>query len=422
MAIRRTSRDYDRKQAQARYEERRRQEMQAEQARRERIQRRKEKEAESRELAKGPIDLPFCLLVLLLTAIGLVMLLSASFPSAYYETNGANPMRYFIRQGIFAIMGIAAMFLIGRINYQRFRGVAKLLLYLAIFLLILVIIPGNPIAETRNNATRWLGVGSLTFQPSEIAKVAVVVYFADSISRKKDKMRTTRYGILPYLLIMGVIAFLMMLEPHLSGTVLILGAGAVLMLVGGIRWIWVVAAAGFAGTIATLMMTGVIKYGQSRIAMWQNPFIDPRGDGYQLSQSLISIGSGGLLGVGLGKSRQKFLYLPEEHNDFIFAIVCEELGLIGAAIIMFLFAALILRGYWIALHARDRFGSLLVVGVTTLIAMQTFLNIGVVTGLLPTTGISLPFFSYGGTALSMQLAEMGIVLSVSRQMKPTKAG
>ena len=151
-------------------------------------------------------------------------------------------------------------------------------------------------------------------------------------------------------------------------------------------------------------------------------FIDPRGEGYQLSQSLISIGSGGLLGVGLGKSRQKFLYLPEEHNDFIFAIICEELGLIGASIIMLLFAALILRGYWIALHARDRFGSLLVVGVTTLIALQTFLNIGVVTGLLPTTGISLPFFSYGGTALSIQLAEMGIVLSVSRQMKPTKAG
>lgn len=419
---RRPSSARSQREAMERYEARKRQEQQAEQARRERIQLRKEKEAESRELAKGPIDLPFCLLVLLLTAIGLVMLLSASFPSAYYETDGANPMYYFVRQGIFAIMGIAAMFFIGKINYQRFRGAAKILLYLAIFLLILVIIPGNPIAVTRNNATRWLGVGTLfTFQPSEIAKVAVVLYFSDSISRKKDKMRTTRYGILPYLLILGVIAFLMMLEPHLSGTVLILGAGAVLMLVGGIRWIWVVAAAGFAGTIATLMMTGVIKYGQSRIAMWQNPFIDPRGDGYQLSQSLISIGSGGLLGVGLGKSRQKFLYLPEEHNDFIFAIVCEELGLIGAAIIMLLFAALILRGYWIALHARDRFGSLLVVGVTTLIAMQTFLNIGVVTGLLPTTGISLPFFSYGGTALSMQLAEMGIVLSVSRQMKPTKA-
>ena len=417
---RRPSSARSQREAIARYEARKRKEQQAEQARRERIQRREEKEAESRELARGPIDLPFCLLVLLLTAVGLVMLLSASFPSAYYETDGANPMYYFIRQGIFAVMGIAAMFFIGKINYQRFRGVARFMLFAAVMLLILVIIPG--VGITRNNATRWLGFGSLTFQPSEIAKVAVVVYFADSISRKKDKMRTFRYGILPYVLIMGVIACLMMLEPHLSGTVLILGAGAVMMLVGGIRWIWVLAAGGFAATVATLMLTGVIKYGQSRIAMWQNPFIDPRGDGYQLSQSLISIGSGGLLGVGLGKSRQKFLYLPEEHNDFIFAIVCEELGLIGAAIIMLLFAALILRGYWIALHARDRFGSLLVVGVTTLIAMQTFLNIGVVTGLLPTTGISLPFFSYGGTALSIQLAEMGIVLSVSRQMKPTKAG
>ena len=423
MAIQRRMTAAERQAAMDRYQERKRREQEAEQARRERVQRRKEKEAESRELAKGPIDLPFCLLVLLLTAIGLVMLLSASFPSAYYETDGQDPMHYFVRQGVFAAMGIAAMFLIGRINYQRFRGVAKLMLYLAIILLVLVIIPGNPIAVTRNNATRWIGVGELfTFQPSEIAKMAVVLYFSDSISRKKDKMRTIRYGIAPYLLIMGVIAVLMMLEPHLSGTVLILGTGAVLMLVGGINWAWVIAAVGGAGGVLFLMMSGIIQYGQSRIAMWQNPFIDPRGAGYQLSQSLISIGSGGLLGVGLGKSRQKFLYLPEEHNDFIFAIICEELGLIGATIIMLLFAALILRGYWIALHARDRFGSLLVVGVTTLIAMQTFLNIGVVTGLLPTTGISLPFFSYGGTALSMQLAEMGIVLSVSRQMKPTKAG
>ena len=423
MATQRRMTAAERQAAMDRYQERKRREQEAERARRERVQRRKEKEAESRELAKGPIDLPFCLLVLLLTAIGLVMLLSASFPSAYYETDGQDPMHYFVRQGVFAAMGIAAMFLIGRINYQRFRGVAKLMLYLAIILLVLVIIPGNPIAVTRNNATRWIGVGELfTFQPSEIAKMAVVLYFSDSISRKKDRMRTTRYGIAPYLLIMGVIAVLMMLEPHLSGTVLILGTGAVLMLVGGINWAWVIAAVGGAGGVLFLMMSGIIQYGQSRIAMWQNPFIDPRGAGYQLSQSLISIGSGGLLGVGLGKSRQKFLYLPEEHNDFIFAIICEELGLIGATIIMLLFAALILRGYWIALHARDRFGSLLVVGVTTLIAMQTFLNIGVVTGLLPTTGISLPFFSYGGTALSMQLAEMGIVLSVSRQMKPTKAG
>nr|WP_326126200.1 putative lipid II flippase FtsW [uncultured Oscillibacter sp.] len=391
-------------------------------ARQEKKRLRKEREELSRELAKGPIDLPFCLLVLLLMGIGLVMLLSASFPSAYYDNN--DPVKYFRQQGVFAIAGVAAMLFIGKINYQRFRGAAKPLLYLSIVLLVLVIIPGNPIALTRNNATRWLGIRntSFQFQPSEVAKMAVVLYFSDTISKKKDKMHTTRYGVAPYVLILGVLSILMMLEPHLSGTVLLLGAGAVLMLVGGINLTWVAAAVAGAGGVAFLMFSGVIKYGQSRLAMWQNPWLDPRGDGYQLVQSLLSIGSGGLWGVGLGRSRQKFLYLPEEHNDFIFAIVCEELGLIGATIIMLLFAALILRGYWIALHARDRFGSLLVVGVTTLIAMQTFLNIGVVTGLLPTTGISLPFFSYGGTALLIQLAEMGIVLSVSRQMKPARAG
>ena len=381
----------------------------------------RQREQESRELARGPLDLPFLVLVLLLTGIGLIMLLSASFPSAYYETKNNNPTYYFTRQAVFAVMGVAAMLMIGKINYGRFRALAKPLLGAAIILLVLVLIPG--IGQTRNNATRWIGIGELfTFQPSEIAKLAVILYFSDSISKKKEKMHTLRYGIAPYLLILLVIAGLMMMEPHLSGTVLIMGAGAALMLVGGISWSWVLAALGAVGGVASLFISGVIQYGQSRIAMWHNPWLDPQGEGYQLLQSLLTIGSGGLLGVGLGKSRQKFLFLPEEHNDFIFAIVCEELGLIGAAVIMLLFAALILRGYWIALHARDRFGSLLVVGVITLIALQTFLNIGVVTGLLPTTGISLPFFSYGGTALSIQLAEMGVVLSVSRQMKPTKAG
>lgn len=391
-------------------------------ARQERQQRRRELEQESRELAKGPIDLPFFILVMLLSGVGLVMLLSASFPSAYYETDGQNPMSYFIRQGVFAIMGVAAMLFIGKINYQRFRGLAKPLLYLAVILLLLVIIPGNPFAFTVNNATRWLGLNAtLRFQPSEIAKLAVVIYFADSISKKKDRMQTFRYGIAPYAVLLIVLAALVGIEPHLSGAILIMGAGAVMMLVSGIHWRWVGLAMGAAGLLLYLVL-GVIGYNASRIEMWHNPWLDPQGAGYQLRQSLITIGSGGLWGVGLGKSRQKFLYLPEEHNDFIFAIVCEELGLIGATVIMLLFAALILRGFWIALHARDRFGSLMVVGVMTLVGLQTFLNIGVVTGLLPTTGISLPFFSYGGTALSIQLAEMGIVLSVSRQMKPTKAG
>lgn len=380
-------------------------------------------EEEGKELAKGPVDLPFCLLVLLLMAIGLVMLLSASFPSAYYDTSTKNnPAYYFIRQGVFAIMGVAAMLFIGKINYRRFRGVAKSLLYTSIFLLILVVIPHNPMAVTVKGATRWLGVGELfNFQPSEIAKMAIIIYFSDSISKKKDLMRSFRYGILPYAAILVVTAGLVAIEPHLSGAILILGAGAALMLVGGINWGWVLGALGAAAGLLYFALF-IVGYNTSRIQYWLNPWADMQDKGYQLSQSLITIGSGGLLGVGLGKSRQKFLFLPEEHNDFIFAIICEELGLIGAGIIMLLFAALILRGYWIALHARDRFGSLLVIGVTTLIAMQTFLNIGVVTGLLPTTGISLPFFSYGGTALSIQLAEMGVVLSVSRQMKPTKAG
>ena len=390
-------------------------------ARQERRQHQKEMEAESRELARGPIDLPFFVLVMLLLAIGLVMLLSASFPSAYNDTDGANPLYYFSRQAVFAVMGVAAMIFIGRINYQRFRALGKPLLYLSVILLALVLIPG--VGITRNFATRWLGIPgtSLQFQPSEIAKVAVVIYFADSISKKKDQMRSFRYGIVPYALILIVLAGLVLPEPHLSGAILILGAGAAMMLVGGISWAWVGGAIGAAAGLLYLVLF-VIGYNASRVTYWLNPWADPLGEGYQLSQSLIAIGSGGLLGVGLGKSQQKFMYLPEEHNDFIFAIVCEELGLIGAAIIMALFAALILRGFWIALHARDRFGSLLVVGIITLLGVQTFLNISVVTGLLPTTGISLPFFSYGGTALSIQLAEMGIVLSVSRQMKPTKAG
>lgn len=389
----------------------------------ERKQRRREKMEESRELAKGPIDLTFCLLVMLLMAIGLVILLSASFPFAYYKENPSrhNPLYYFERQAVFAVLGTAVMLLVSKFNYQRLRGAGRALIYVSVIFLILVIIPHNPIAVTAKGATRWLKIG-VQFQPSEIAKAAVIIYFADSISRKKDKMRSFRYGVLPYAFILVVVAGLVAVEPHLSGAILILGAGAAMMLVGGINWVWVGAAVGAAVSMVYVALF-VIGYNTSRVTYWLNPWAeDPLDKGYQLRQSLITIGSGGLWGLGLGKSRQKFLFLPEEHNDFIFSIVCEELGLVGAGIIMLLFAALILRGYWIALHTRDRFGTLLAVGFTTQLAVQVFLNIGVVTGLLPTTGISLPFFSYGGTALLIQLAEMGVILSVSRQMKPTKAG
>ncbi|MBO5122296.1 MAG: putative lipid II flippase FtsW [Oscillospiraceae bacterium] len=369
------------------------------------------------------MDIPFLLLTLLLTGIGLMMLFSASFPSAYYETGSAG--YYFKRQAIFAAAGIVAMLVVGRFNYQRWRGAAKMLMVLAIFLLLLVIIPG--VGITKNNATRWLGIdGVLTFQPSEIAKLAVIVYFADSISKKKERMRDLREGVLPYGVWLAVIAVLMLLEPHLSGTILIVGTGAIMMAVGGMP-AWLIGA-GVGGVAAAawgfvaLVDAGIISYGASRINMWHDPWLDSSDDGYQMVQSLIAIGSGGLLGTGLGKGRQKFLYLPEESNDFIFSTVCEELGLIGASLILLVFALLLLRGFWIALHARDRFGTLLVVGVVSHLGLQVFLNVAVVTGLVPATGISLPFFSYGGTALLLQLVEIGLVLSVSRQIPAKREG
>ncbi len=386
--------------------------------------RRKAIEMKHLQAAKGGrMDVPFLLLVLLLTAIGLVMLFSASFPSAYYETGDAA--YYFKRQAIFAAMGLAGMVVAAKFNYQRWRGAARMLLIFSLFLLMLVIIPG--IGIYINGSRRWLGIERVfTFQPSEIAKLAVIIYFADSISKKREKMLLFREGVTPYLVILGVIAILMMLEPHLSGTILIVGTGAIMMAVGGMDGRLVGLGVGGVAALAVLFVkaveAGIISYGASRINMWHDPWLDVSDDGYQMVQSLIAIGSGGLLGLGLGKGRQKFLYLPEEHNDFIFAVVCEELGLVGACVIMLIFAMLLLRGFWIALHARDRFGTLLVVGIMSHLGLQVFLNIAVVSGLVPATGISLPFFSYGGTALLLQLVEMGIVLSVSRQIPAPRNG
>ncbi len=392
------------------------------QLKRERKREQRRKEREAWELARGPLDLPFLLLVLILLSVGLIMLLSASFPSAQAE---GDAFHYIKRQAIFAVLGVLAMLWVGKINYQRFRGVANIALILSIILLVLVIIPG--IGITRNNATRWLGIPNteLTFQPSEVAKLGIIVYFAASIAKKRERMLTVKNGIVPYIVILGIIGVLVLLEPHMSGAILLVGIGAVMMVVGGIHWGWVAAgtAIGSLGVYLVLFtdLMEKIGYNSHRITTWRDPFWDSLDLSYQMAQSFITIGSGGLLGVGLGKSRQKFMFLPEEHNDFIFAVICEELGLVGATLIMLLFALLIIRGYWIAIHARDRFGSLLVVGVTTQIALQAFLNIAVVSGVIPATGISLPFFSYGGTALAIQLAEMGIVLSVSRQIPAPKS-
>ena len=381
------------------------------------------------QLARGPMDLPFLMLVVLLTGIGVIMVFSASYATAYYE--GRDPTFYFFRQGLFAVAGLAIMYVVSKINYQTFRWLSVFALILAILLLIAVLIPGIH-TDRSDNVKRWIAVPGIgTFQPSEIAKVAVIMYFSSRLSKRNTEKPVRlpprsplsgvvglldRIGFLelvPYALILLLIVGLMMMEPHMSGTLLILAGAAAVLFAAGIKLYWFLGGGALLAGMVLLLMSG---YQSTRILVWQDPWAYPQDGGWQIIQSLYAIGSGGLLGLGLGKSRQKFLYLPEPENDFIFAIVCEELGLIGAAVILILFALLVIRGYWIAIHARDRFGALLVVGITTLTAVQVFLNIAVVTNLIPTTGISLPFFSYGGTALMIQLAEMGMVLSVSRQI------
>ncbi|MBD5149090.1 MAG: FtsW/RodA/SpoVE family cell cycle protein [Oscillibacter sp.] len=387
------------------------------------------------------MDMPFLILALMLLGIGLIMLLSASFPSAQSSANLKNDALYFFkRQGFFAVVGIGLTLAVSKINYERLRGLATLALYGSLGLLVLVVIPGpnkygRLLALGENGAARWLGIPNttFTFQPSEVAKLGIIIYFAESISRKKEKMKSFREGFLPHIIPLAAMVLLTLIEPHFSGAVLILGIGAAMMVVGGIHWGWIAFGAGGLGLGAYLLffteaidnIFKAINYNASRLMVWRDPFGGDlefrRSHAWQTIQSLYAIGSGGLLGVGLGKSRQKFGYLPEAQNDYIFAVVLEELGLVGGALIMVLFALLIIRGFWLAIHARDRFGSLLAVGVTTQIALQTFLNIAVVTNFMPSTGISLPFFSYGGTALLIQMVEVGIVLSVSRQIPAPKA-
>jgi cell division protein FtsW len=396
---------------------------------------------------KGPgIDLPFLVITLLLLLIGIVMVLSASYVTAYQMSG--EPLRFFTRQLIFAVSGVALMLVVSRLSVKTMSRWSTHLLLAAVALLILVLIVGI----TVNGARRWMGIGgensSFTFQPSEIAKIAVILSFAQMICIfGRKKMRTFKYGVLPFVAITAVIVFLLIREPHYSAAIIIIALAAIMMFAGGtrLRWFFFAAAAVVAlaalllfpnmfsfmrdgGTSAALeqadnpqMSLGSFNYAGRRINSWLDPDSDPLGDGFQIRQSLNAVGSGGLLGQGLGQSRQKHLYLPEEHNDFIFAIVAEELGFIGAMLILLLFALLIVRGYWLALHAKDRYSSLIVIGITSLLAIQVFLNVAVVTNIVPATGISLPFFSYGGTALWIQLVQMGIVLAVSRNIPLTKS-
>jgi len=356
------------------------------------------------------LDVTFLLLVLMLAAIGLVMMLSISYPAAIAKYG--RPNFYFNRHFYFVAGGVGLMYLVSLIDYHVLRYLAKLFLVVAVFFLGMVLFKG--FLDEGENARRWVDLGLFSFQPSELAKAALVIDFSASLAVKEKSLNTLK-GLWPYLAKLVGAVILLMLEPHLSGTIIILCAGAAVLYVGGLDRKLVIL--GICGAVLgiILFLKGVIPYGQDRLAVWREPFADATGAGYQVVQGLLAIGSGGLTGMGLGNSRQKQLYLPEVQNDYIFSIVCEELGLIGACLILALFAVLIVRGYLIAMKAKDRFGNLLVNGFMTLFALQVFLNVGVVTGLLPNTGISLPFFSYGGTALIIEFLELGVVLSVSRQ-------
>ena len=365
-----------------------------------------------RAAARPGLDVAFLAILLLLLCYGLLMLYSAGYAVALYRRGDAYA--YIRPQLLFAALGVAAMYAASLVDYHIWHRLAWPLLGVSLVLLVIVLF-----MPEYNGCKRWLVLPGLgTLQPSEIAKFSVVLVFSHIISLNHDRMKTFSTGVLPFGLVLGAVAVLMLLEPHLSGTVLILGIGAVLMFVGGtgLRWFGIAAALGVgAVAAAVVLLPDLVPYAASRLASWQDPFADPLGEGHQTIQSLYAIASGGLVGLGLGNSRQKYLYVPEPQNDFIFSILCEELGFAGAALVILLFLALFLRGMSIAVRARDKFGALLVVGFVTQVILQTVLNIAVVTNTIPNTGISLPFFSSGGTSLMMLLGEMGIVLSVSRQ-------
>ena len=365
---------------------------------------------------KGRIDYTFLVLVLILVGFGLVLLFSSSYATSYYDKGRST--FYVGRQLLFAGLGIAALIAVSFFNYKHLRNLAVYIGIASLVLLLLVLLIG----VTRNGAKRWIDLGFTEFEPSEITKFAVICFYAHAITSLGEKIKIFRYWFLLFVGPMAIIFFLMSRQPHYSGAIIIMAIAAAMMFMGGIPGKWVYLALVLVLVSIPLLPTLAksVDYIAARLEVYNDPWSDLRGKGWQTVQSYYALGSGGLLGLGLGNSRQKFFYLPEESNDYIFAIACEELGFVGGVVILIIFALLIIRGYWLALHMRDRFGSLLVAGIITQIALQVFLNIAVVTNLIPVTGISLPFFSYGGTALIIQMAEMGVILAVTRQSEETQ--
>ena len=360
-------------------------------------------------------DIPFLFILLSLLAVGLLMLYSASYAQSEYDTGYTISTRYLQKQGLCAVIGLGAMALMYRVPTTFWLKMAWPIYGISILLLLSVLVFGQSV----NGAKRWINIAGIQFQPSEIAKFAMILLFAKLTKGFGKEAKKFRYGVLGFGAALIGILIPLALEKHLSAIMLMGMVAVVMMYIAGTNPKWLLAGAGGA-VVFLVVYVSFMGYAGDRISAWLHPEQDPGDTGYQILQSLYAIGSGGLFGLGLGKSRQKYLYLPFQYNDYIFAIICEELGLLGALLIMVLFAMTILRGYWIALRARDRFSTVLAAGITTLIAVQTILNLCVVTNLLPSTGIALPFFSYGGTALAVNLGEMGILLSISRQRDEPK--
>lgn len=361
----------------------------------------------------GSMDYQFLGVVVVLLAFGLIMVLSASSPVAYASSlTGNNSFYYFNKQLMWALIGAFFMAVTANYDYHKLMKWSNIALFGSLALLVLVL---TPLGVVVNEAKRWIKLGTLTFQPSEVAKFGVVLFMATSLS-KNYKILKNFGGLMFYLVILGIFAGVIMLEPHFSCTMLILSSAAIMLFVAGARWKHILTLAVPAG-VGVVALIVAAPYRLQRVTTFLDPFKNIRGDGWQIVQSLYAIGSGGIFGAGIGQSRQKYLNIPEPQNDFIFSIICEELGLFGAILVIALFVFLIYRGIKIALSAKDLFGTLLTVGIISLIAIQALVNIAVVTSSIPVTGMPLPFFSYGGTALAITMAEMGVVLNVSRHKK-----
>ncbi|MBM7715581.1 stage V sporulation protein E [Siminovitchia sp. FSL H7-0308] len=358
---------------------------------------------------KSTPDFILIIVTCTLLAFGLIMVYSASAVWANYKFN--DSFFFAKRQLLFAGLGFAAMFFMMKIDYWSWRKWAKPLLLICFLLLLIVLIPG--IGMERNGSRSWIGVGAFSIQPSEFIKLALIAFLAKFLSENQRYITTVKKGLLPSLSLVFFAFGLIMLQPDLGTGTVMAGTCVVMLFIAGARishfvFLGLVGLAGFVALIVSA------PYRMARITSFLDPWQDPLNSGFQIIQSLYAIGPGGLFGLGLGQSRQKFFYLPEPQTDFIFAILSEELGFIGGSFVILLFALLLWRGIKIALGAPDLYGSFLAVGIISMIAIQVMINIGVVTGLMPVTGITLPFLSYGGSSLTIMLMAVGVLLNISR--------